>query len=522
MKRKLLLILLSIVLLSSGWLGFSGLPLLVALVPLLLISGEAEDSRRGWWSTFWWALAAFVGWNLATIWWIGNATLAGPIAATLFSSFYSIFGFMIYHTVSKRAPKALSYTVLVALWVALESYYMSGDFSWPWLLLGNGFSHDVWAVQWYEFTGIYGGSLWVLVSNVLLYEALRSGFNARRFVGWCVAVVVPLVVSLAIFWSYDSSSTKELEVAVVQPNVDSYDRSITDTQIEEHLFDLLADVPLSADVVLLSETILPSRYWQSSFDRSAFVTRLRNRMREIGLVDATIVAGVNTLELYQGESRPYTARAMQGRDGIYYDVFNSAAAITLEGSQLRNKSKLVIGVECTPKVVLDLFGLFNVDMGSITVGQIGKGGAGEAFDVDSTRIGVAICYEGLFGEFFGDFVRDGAQLMTIISNDCWWDNTPGYRQLYSISALRAVEYRRAIARCANTGISGFIDARGVSQQSMGWGEQGVMVRRVAMNDRMTFYAVHGDWVARISLLVAILSLLYYVSYRFRKRHYLVD
>ena len=148
MKRQLLPVLLSVILLSAGWLGVTGLGLLVALVPLLYISAEAEPTRRGWWRTFGWATLTFVGWNVATVWWIWNATPVGPIAATIVSSALNLFAFMLYHTILKRGPKPLAYTVWVAAWVATEYWYLEGEVSWPWLLRGNGFSHDVWAVQW--------------------------------------------------------------------------------------------------------------------------------------------------------------------------------------------------------------------------------------------------------------------------------------------------------------------------------------------------------------------------------------
>ncbi len=81
------------------YLSITGLGLLVAFVPLLMLSEKAENSRRGWWQTFWRALLSFVLWNAATIWWIWNATPIGPIAATLFSTFYNMVAFMLYHTV---------------------------------------------------------------------------------------------------------------------------------------------------------------------------------------------------------------------------------------------------------------------------------------------------------------------------------------------------------------------------------------------------------------------------------------
>jgi apolipoprotein N-acyltransferase len=134
-------------LLSLGWLGFSGFTALAGLVPLLWISDSYGDSRRDWWRVFGWSLLTFVLWNIATVWWIWNATPVGPIAATLVSTTLNMLAFMLYHTVSKKAPRALAYTLLVAGWITTEFWYTWGEISFPWLILGNGFSESPWAVQ---------------------------------------------------------------------------------------------------------------------------------------------------------------------------------------------------------------------------------------------------------------------------------------------------------------------------------------------------------------------------------------
>jgi apolipoprotein N-acyltransferase len=71
-----------------------------------------------------------------------------------------------------------------------------------------------------------------------------------------------------------------------------------------------------------------------------------------------------------------------------------------------------------------------------------------------------ICYESIYSDYITDYIRKGANLLTIMTNDGWWDNTPGYRQHMNYARLRAIETRRWIARSANTGISCFIDPAG--------------------------------------------------------------
>ncbi len=528
-SKKFAAVAVSIVLLSLGWLGVTGLTLLGGLVPLLWISHKTEDSRRGWWSMFGYALLAFVGWNLSTIWWIGYSTPIGPFAATMASTFYSLTAFMIYHTVSKNAPKALAYTVLVSLWIAFEYNYTVSEFSWPWLLLGNGFSNDIWAIQWYEYTGIFGGSLWVLVANILLFEAMIS--SKRGWQRWVIPVAkisMPLLVSICIYYTFELPQDADtMEVTVIQPNVDCYNREkFTDRVQAANIIDLLSQIPATTELVVIPETSVPGRYKSDEIQNSKFIRKMVSTV-ESHATDATLICGLFTQKWYKEGEQSETAREAAG--GRYYDVFNSAVALSRDDGkvqpdvQIRNKARLVIGVENTPSWVFRVFKFFVIDIGDM-VGQIGMGRAGEPFEIGSrgVMVGGGICYEGLYGNVMGEFVRDGAELLTIISNDGWWGNTPGHKHLYSLSQVRAVEHRRSIARSANTGISGFITPRGDSVESMEWEEQGLLTRRVELNSKMTIYTLYGDYIARVLSFVAVLSLLYYVAYCARKRHYLVS
>ncbi|MBQ8652242.1 MAG: apolipoprotein N-acyltransferase [Alistipes sp.] len=548
MKRDMLLILLSVVLLSVGWLGLSGLGLLVAFVPLLMLSEKAENSRRGWWQTFWRALLSFVLWNVATIWWIWNATPIGPIAATLFSTFYNMVAFMLYHTVVKKAPRALAYTTLVAAWIATEYWYTSGDFSWPWLTLGNGFSHDVWAVQWYEWTGVFGGSLWVLVSNLLVFEAIRHR-TPHKIVAALAGIVLPVIVSLGLWFGYEEPS-ETVRVSAIQPNVDCYEKfDNTDALQVANIFDLLGEVPAGVDFILLPETAMPGHYWEPTLSKqppykvhrshqpmqggyARLVSKLVpseqpehtlwNALRDtlrLHHPEAMVLTGANTNRFYTPGLQTETARRT---DGGYYDHFNTAVGVdTTHRVQLHHKGKLVIGVENTPTWVFSLMDFLVVDLGGI-VGQIGIGKHGSAFEHRGVKIGPAICYEGVYGEFFGDHVRRGAELMAILTNDGWWGDTPGYEHLFTLSRLRAIEHRRAVVRSANTGRSGFISARGEISSTLGWEERGVLTEEVALNREQTLYTRYGDYLGRVANYLLLLSVLYYMAYRVKRRNYLVD
>lgn len=519
MSRKIAAVIGSVVLLSGGWLSLTGLTLPVALVPLLWLASTYDDSRRSWRRVLGWAALTFALWNAATVWWIWYATPVGPVAATLASTTLNTFAFMLYHTVAKKGPKALAYTTLVAAWIATEYWYTIGEFSWPWLILGNGFSHDVWAVQWYEYTGVFGGSLWVLVCNILFFEAWRHRRDIRRWVAAGAMLLLPMLSSLGMWCSWRQPDEGSVRVTIVQPDVDCYDKFHTDAERQErNIVDLLAQVPADAQFILLPETALPDYYWEPAVE-GAFLDELIDTLRRRA-PGALLVTGANTTHYYPPGTQTRTARPLSDQQG-YYDIYNSALGLDSAGRrQVHHKGRLVIGVENTPTVLFDLLRFLVIDLGG-TLGQIGMGQHGTAFTHAGTTVGPAICYEGLYGDFYGDFVRRGAQFMAIVSNDGWWGDTPGYRHLFTISRLRAIEHRRAIARSANTGRSGFISARGDIGATLGWQERGTLSAAVPLASRQTFYTRYGDYIGRIAEYLLLLSVLYYIAYRVKRRNHLV-
>ena len=520
-KLRLTLSLVSALLLTSGWVGAGALPLFVALVPLLLISAQYSASWRDALRMMGWALLTFVVWNVATVWWIWNATPIGPIAATVFSTWWSLAAFMLYHIISKHAPKGLAYIFFIVAWISGEYLYIEAPaLSFPWLVLGNGFSNDTWAVQWYEWTGVLGGSLWVLTVNALAVQSLLT-MRKRAWVITTLALVAPMAASLVLYSPEREKYTSKNKVciSVVQPNVDCYEKFNTDAAWQqENLISLLHETPDSAQFVLMPETSLSAMLHEGHIASEPVVRRFADALAAHNS-DAMLITGCETVRIYGTERGSETARRS---GGTYYDIYNASIGIDSAAHALpvHHKGKLVVGVETIPAWLRE-GGIFAIDLGG-TVGQLGIGKTARPFAHNDIRIAPAICYEGLYGNFLGEFVRNGAEVIGVVSNDGWWGDTPGYRYLFSFCRLRAIEHRRDIARSANTGISGFINMRGDDISKMGWNERGVQTTDLRTNHHLTFYTRHGDYLGRISLYIALLCLLYCVAYNAKKRFYLVD
>lgn len=521
--KDLFLSLLSGAMLSVGWLSMSGLLLLAAFVPLLLISRAADDSRRSFWRVWGWVAVALGLWSGVTTWWIWYAAPIGAILSVLITVAMMGGVFMLYHYVSKRARSALAYTVLVCGWIAFEYLYTVGEVSFPWLTLGNGFANDVAFVQWYEYTGVFGGTLWVLISNILIFELISNQKSSGRLAVTAAWIAVPVIVSLTIYFTYRESG-RALTIQVVQPNIDPYTEKFTQ-DIQEQvdvMWQLVNRAPDTVDYIVLPETAIDDRLWEEDMQSSPILTDFADL--SVGKYPrAQFIIGATTFRRYDSQSKSSTARTHQTID-YWYDVYNSALSVdSTRQVDVHHKSKLVVGVEKMPyRSVLKYLDFLTVDLGGIT-GQLGVDSRRKVFvSPTGVRSGAAICYESIYGGYFTEFVRAGAQVMFIITNDGWWRDTPGYRQHFSFARLRAIEVRRAIARSANTGISGFIDSKGGVVASVGWDKRESITRVLNTNSKITFYTIYGDYIATLCSYIFVLSMLYYIAYRFRRRDHIVD
>ena len=112
-----------------------------------------------------------------------------------------------------------------------------------------------------------------------------------------------------------------------------------------------------------------------------------------------------------------------------------------------------------------------------------------------------ICYESVYGEFVTDYVKNGANFLGIMTNDSWWGETQGHKQLMAYARMRAIETRRDIARSANSGISAHIDAKGDVLADTFYGDKTTLFAKVNLYDYQTFYTRTGDLLSRISIFV---------------------
>ena len=184
--RKYHLLLLSLlggIILSLGWpeRGFPGL-LFIGFVPLLIIEDQVirHPERFIKFSLLFYTYPGFLLWNLLTTWWIVNSTFVGALMAIVLNSLFMSIVFQSFHWTRKKLNSSMAgNAALISYWIAFEYLHLNWDLNWPWLNLGNGFATYYKWVQWYEYTGAMGGTVWVLVGNIMVFVLLKKMQNAK-------------------------------------------------------------------------------------------------------------------------------------------------------------------------------------------------------------------------------------------------------------------------------------------------------------------------------------------------------
>ncbi|WP_152981618.1 apolipoprotein N-acyltransferase [Hymenobacter sp. AT01-02] len=351
------------------WLGWPVHPaalavvLLVAWVPYLRMEQVLTERGASGWKVWRYGYLLLVLWNAFTTYWVSYSTLGGGITAVVCNALLmSLPLTAFYHTKKRFGPK-LGYLSLPIYWLAFEQLHLHWFLTWPWLTLGNGFAQANYLVQWYEYTGFLGGSLWMWMVNLLVFRAWfgRQGvapwsFGQGRFrwVAPVLATAVPITISLVIGRTYQEKGPAA-EVLVIQPNVDPFEEKFEGgSRFIPHAEQLARMLTLTEQnltpqtkLVLWPETSLDETYPEETFESHPNVYRIRQWLAQHPGVE--LMTGLTTAVRYPSkEAASPTARFRE--DVGYYDIFNASVHFRTasDPAEFYHKSRLVPGVEGVP------------------------------------------------------------------------------------------------------------------------------------------------------------------------------
>lgn len=318
----------------------------IAWLPLLFIAERVTD----WKKFLGYQFLTLLTWNVLTTWWVANSTLIGGIMAFLVNSILMSIPWMVYFFTRKRFNTFWSTVAFISYWITFEYLHQNWDLSWPWLTLGNAFAtHPTW-VQWYEYTGTTGGTLWVLVANLIMFNAFRlyriegrSTHYFKNILAFILVLCFPIFLSWLVSKKSLTVAHNKYNVVVVQPNIDPWDVKFEAGKEEAQIHKMIAlsESQLDAQTALIvwPETAIPFSVDESRMKEDFRLHPVFSFLRTHP--QANLVTGLVGYNTFASKISIY-ARPFPDGSG-YFETYNSAALMDSSKISFYHKSRLVPG-----------------------------------------------------------------------------------------------------------------------------------------------------------------------------------
>lgn len=474
----------------------------VAWIPLLLVESWFHTQRKAF-SLFWQAYLTFFIYNVGTTWWVYYASAEGAYMAFFANSLLMAIAFLIYHLLKRKLGTKWNGPILICVWLSFEFLHFHWELSWPWLTLGNVFAPRASWVQWYSITGVLGGSLWILVMNLIFYKLViqpKKGLKNTYFILALVLLLLPLSFSWILYFSKDTQGTP-YNVAIIQPNLDPYGEKFVlenDVQLKNLLEQADKAVTKETQLVIAPETSLypTSNISERGLRKEVFFHMINEHRAK--WANAGLLIGASTYQIF--EHKNSSASKFIPQLNAYVEDYNSSVLFdNTPNPKIIHKSKLVLGVEKIPFVgMFPFLEELAVEMEGGS-GSLGTEAEPRIFEKNRVKFSPVVCYESVYGGFMAKQAKNGSQFLAIITNDGWWKDTPGYKQHFQFARLRAIENNKYVVRSANTGTSGIISNRGDVLKTTKWWVKDQFNYTIHLNSKQTLYQVLGDFIGYFAL-----------------------
>lgn len=478
-----------------------------AFVPLLFLQDTFEDKQQVNYSVIGifntsgiYIFIAFLIFVSFTNYWLAYYSLFGALGIWIIQAVLLCLVFSLFQLTQKHFGNRLSYLAFVAYYMAFEYYNLTVDWAWPWTNLGNSLASNTAFIQWYEFTGIGGGSLWILLFNLnifLMLKKWRTSQSISKKAGLTLVglILLPVLISLALLkhHQFPSKNIKE-RVAIIQPNINSYEYKLNGFSKENLNKQINIIQPLlktiknqTFDCLLLPETVFPY-----VADIDSIFHHPANFLKPYLKPEGRIIFGMylkneqNTLGVLntQNTQKYNAAVSINSRDSFQYHI----------------KNHLVPGVEYLP---------FYKNKEKAFHKKYYTKPNKEILMTKGLDHPTAICYESIFGSDLAQQSRNKNKAILILTNDGWFDKSTLIQQHQNIAKLRAIENRRYVLRSANSGISSIINHYGKVKKELPNVEAGIIQQSIPKAfHTQTFYQKYPDILYRIFSLIALILLLY--------------
>jgi apolipoprotein N-acyltransferase len=493
---SIILPILSAILLAIAWNQYiPALSLFIAFIPMLFLFENKHLSND---FIFKISFLAFLVFHIGNVWWLYKSSIPGFLIIIVLNSFFMACVMLMSFISYKKFGRNVGLFLFVIYWISFEYIHYHWEFSWPFMNLGNWLGQIPIQIQWYEYTGVLGGTLLILIINILIYFSIKHIFEKKIKDLILTSVILFCLITVTLLFSdklYQKNigNNLKLKIKLIQPNIDPYTKKYNTKLFNEQITNqiVLASIDTSkTECCIFPESSFPSFVNEQRLESDSVLKLIKNKLL---LKNGAILGGLYSFSLING-------------DTLYY---NSAFMLS-NNIQLYHKSKLVIGVEKMPfQSIFNFLEDWNLNFGGFT-SSLNTDNDRKVFSSPDTtwQIAPVICYESIYGQFVSEFIRNGAGSIAVITNDAWWGKTPGYLQHLMHSQLRAIETRKFVSRSANTGLTCIINTKGIITSQSEEFKTNYLVGNIYQNNLNTFYTKNGDYIGEIAVFFSALVFIY--------------
>lgn len=485
----------------------------ISFVPILLHLKTVEKFGAYFRATY----LSLLCFTLVSVWWVSLSTFLGGFLMYFAQTFFMTIPFIVFFFVKKILGWNRALWLFPFFWTAWEWIYLDLEISFGWITLGNSHANLWWFIQYVDLFGVWAISFWIVLLNVLIVKVIEfksvstsSSLHPSVLYGLIALLFfLPLLYSTVVFLLPKPEPVGIIKVAVIQPNIDPFakwENSNRRAVLEKHIAISDSAAHRGVDLIVWPETAIP--YFFLYQRGSQAWERL---VSSVARWNAPLLTGFSDAVYYADSTQRQFGAKYDRNARQYYDTFNSAMLLDSNGNaQVYHKMKLVPFAERVPYMeYLPFFSSATFAVAGISSWGVGKDTLNFSFVTklnQNVQVTGLICYESIYPAFTADFVRRGALMLTVITNDGWFSKSYGPYQHAAFAKLRCIESRRAMARSANTGISLFIDRYGRPYGEIPWWKEAYTVASLELYDDESFYVCHPDWFPKVCLFISLLGI----------------
>lgn len=433
----------------------------------------------------------FLIFNIIPTYWLANVQLSEGLMTWSVNSILMLMVALLTLAATKAGNTNNRLIQFISLWLVFEYFHHIWVFNWPWLSLGNIFCTNVKYVQWYKYTGMGGGTLWILLINLFIYKIFQNRQQwGYKLPGLGIIIFFPIALSLFLFHKEKTITKETYPLIITQPNANTLKNKVNELALIDNIFDNISSLNIKKpSILLLPETFIKENVFDNRLKDCIAIQKINQKLIKCNGISCITGLIMNT------------ANTASGND-INSSINTYDAAIFLDAtgnSQVHFKSKLIPIEEYLPKPLAG-FGLLsdNFSLGNdYNAFKINK-------DVD---LSVGICYEIIFGQSIAEMVSKNTGAILMIANEQMLAGNTEKEFYTNICRLRAIENGKYLAKSSNTGFSGLINEKGETVFKLQDGKFGLASIDVPIHRDKTFYTKYYQQITLFVFLQGIIILL---------------